>query len=227
MLNYKIHSEESKMNKTIKKFKLIAPTIFLSAALGGIAAAQDMTTNSASKPASSNYDAVEQTTMPSDKEKAAFYKMTEMAAAAIVNGESDKAKAYAEALIKHAENLRGDWNYGNAVHVAHLVLGQIAFDAGDIKEAKRLLLEAGKTPGSAQLNTFGPNMFLAKNLLEIKEREVVLEYFDLCAKFWKNHNGRLEQWKDSIMKEETPDFGSNLAYRINFSLRTKQGETQK
>ena len=103
----------------------------------------------------------------------------------------------------------------------------MAFDAGDIKEAKRFLLEAGKTPGSAQLNTFGPNMFLAKNLLEMKEREVVFEYFELCAKFWKRNNGRLEQWKNNVLKEEMPDFGANLAYRINFPLRTKQDQTQE
>ena len=91
------------MNKTIEKFKRIAPAIFLSAALSGTAAAQDTTANSESKPAAPNYVAVEQSDNAVDKEKAEFYKMTEMTAAAIVNGESDKAKAYAEALLKQAE----------------------------------------------------------------------------------------------------------------------------
>ena len=80
--------------------------------------------------------------------------MTKKAPNALAKGETDKAKTYAETLLKQAESFRDDWNYGNAVHVANLVLGHIALDSGDVDEAKRFLLEAGKTPGSPQLNTF-------------------------------------------------------------------------
>ena len=84
-----------------------------------------------------------------------------------------------------------------------------------VAEAKRLLLEAGKSPGSPQLNSFGPNMLLAKELLAKGEQEAVIEYFDLCAKFWKPQDGRLSDWKTLVISGETPDFGANLAYRLD------------
>jgi hypothetical protein len=45
-------------------------------------------------------------------------------------------------------------------------LGLIAVHKNDIETARRELLESGKTPGSPTLNSFGPNMILAKELLE-------------------------------------------------------------
>jgi hypothetical protein len=55
-------------------------------------------------------------------------------------------------------------------------------------------------------------MLLAKNLLEKKEDETVLKYFELCAKFWKGEDGRLNEWKAAVLKGETPDFRANLRY---------------
>jgi hypothetical protein len=216
------------MNKTIEKFKRIAPAIFLTAALSGVAASQNMMPNgSGALSGASNNIADEKPANTSDKKLAEFQEMTQRAATALAFGESDKARAYAETLLKQAETFRDDWNYGNALHVANLVLGHIAFDSSDMKEAKRFLLEAGKTPGSPQLKTFGPNMLLAKNLLKKQEREVVLEYFELCAKFWKGHDGKLELWKAAVQKEEMPNFGGNLVYQMNDLLRAKQDETHQ
>jgi hypothetical protein len=74
------------------------------------------------------------------------------------------------------------------------------------------LIAAGKTPGSPQLNSFGPNMALAKDLLEKSETEIVFEYFELCSKFWKDRRGQLEQWTKEIKNGHVPDFGANLVY---------------
>jgi hypothetical protein len=46
-----------------------------------------------------------------------------------------------------------------------MVLGQVALRRGDAKKAASFLLAAGKTWGSPQLNSFGPNMPLANDLL--------------------------------------------------------------
>ena len=48
-----------------------------------------------------------------------------------------------------------------------------------MEQAKRRLLEAGRFEG---WTNFGPNMALAKELLEKGERQVVLDDFDLCGK---------------------------------------------
>jgi hypothetical protein len=101
---------------------------------------------------------------------------------------------------------------GNAIHHGNLVLGRLALLDGDVERAKRCLLAAGRTPGSPQLDSFGPNMALAKELLERNEHSVVIEYFELCKKFWKLHSGRLEEWTNEVKAGSIPDFGSHLAY---------------
>lgn len=93
-----------------------------------------------------------------------------------------------------------------------MVLGQIAMRNGDIEKAELYLLKSGDTPGSPQLNSFGPNMSLAKELLEAERTIVVLEYFKLCSKFWKNSRGRLEEWGYLAQNDKIPNFGANLAY---------------
>ena len=81
------------------------------------------------------------------------------------------------------------------------------------------MLKAGNTKGSPQLNSFGPNMLLAKELLEIGEMEIVIAYMELCKQFWHSTMrlvaGRpLKKWKQSIENGEIPDFGANLNYQM-------------
>ena len=109
---------------------------------------------------------------------------------------------------------QNNWDRGNIIHQAHLLLGRIALAQGNISLAKEELLLAGKTPGSPQLNSFGPNMLLAKKLLEIKEVETVLVYLELCAKFWDNPiaNEMRAGWLEEIKSGKIPDFKGNLIY---------------
>ena len=123
----------------------------------------------------------------------------------------DKARHYAGLMLQNTE---AGWNYGNRVHHGNLVLGRIALREGNIEAAKSRLIAAGNTPGSPQLNSFGPNMALAKALLEIGEREVVLEYFKLCSKFWKSERAKasLDNWGVLAAAGRIPDFRANLDY---------------
>lgn len=124
----------------------------------------------------------------------------------------DRAESYATELFTAAEQKARDWNYGNAIHESHIVLGRVALARGDIDRSKSHLIEAGKTPGSPQLDTFGPNMSLAKALLQKGETDVVLNYLDLCSVFWEMDRGKLDKWKSRIKNGEVPDFGGNLLY---------------
>jgi len=81
-----------------------------------------------------------------------------------------------------------------------------------VEIAERELLLAGATPGSPQLDSFGPNMSLAKDLLEHKQSDTVVEYFRLCAKFWDLERGSLKRWSVLAKAGEMPDFGANLLY---------------
>lgn len=122
------------------------------------------------------------------------------------------AKSYAIELLEAAQLYVDDWNYGNAIHDGNMVLGLIAVNDGDISLGADDLLKAGNTPGSPQIDSFGPNMALAKVLLENGESKTVLEYFKLCKKFWKLESGRLDNWAASVRGGGKPDFGANLVY---------------
>ena len=135
------------------------------------------------------------------------YLLTDLAKMALTANQYEKATGYANAML--AED-SPDRNSGDHIHHGNLVLGRIALAEGDIEEAKRRLIAAGKTTGSPSLNSFGPKMMLAKELLQKGEKEVVLEYFRHCARFWEMGQDRLEEWSDLVQANRVPDFGGSL-----------------
>lgn len=146
----------------------------------------------------------------SDQEK--FYALDDAAKKSFNVGKIQDAENYANQLLKMAPGFQGNWNYGNAIQDGNLVLGRVAVREGRIENAKAYLLEAGKSPGSPSMDSFGPNMSLAKDLLEKSQRDTVLQYFDLCRKFWKMDYGKLDQWNNEVKAGKVPDFGANLVY---------------
>jgi tetratricopeptide (TPR) repeat protein len=141
-----------------------------------------------------------------------FYSLGALATSAFEAGETAKAQQYASELLQSAPKFKNNWNYGNALFQGNIVLGRVSLERGDISGAKEHLLTAGQTPGSPQLDSFGPNMTLAKALLEKGEREVVLTYLQSCGKFWKMGGDKLQAWTATIRGGGTPDFGANLHY---------------
>jgi tetratricopeptide (TPR) repeat protein len=141
-----------------------------------------------------------------------FYRLDDLAKSAYAAGDLEKASKYATELLALAKEHAGDWNCGNAIHHGNLVLGRIALKQGDVKKASDYLLKAGETTGSPQLDSFGPNMALAKELLEKGEKEPVLKYFEQCRTFWKMDQGKLDEWKSDVTAGKTPDFSGNLLY---------------
>jgi hypothetical protein len=120
----------------------------------------------------------------------------------------NRARTTAEALLNDLPRWKNSWAYGNGIHYAHLVLGRLALRENDLDVAKRHLLAAGRTPGSPQLNDYGPDMTLAEEMLRASESAAVLEYFDLCGKFWLNkEKNRLEEWSAIVRAGRVPDFG--------------------
>jgi hypothetical protein len=141
-----------------------------------------------------------------------FHRLDELAKQAFAAADLKKASLYANELRAAAPQHPKDWNYGNAILMGNTVLGRIALRQGQIKLAKEYLLKAGQTPGSPQLNSFGPNMSLAKELAEKGEKDAVVEYFDLCRKFWRMGTDKLDKWTKEVRAGIMPDFGANLVY---------------
>jgi hypothetical protein len=64
------------------------------------------------------------------------------------------------------------------------MLGLLCLKANDVNGAVEHLLAAGNSPGSPQLDSFGPRMLLARELVLCGELQAVLHYLDLVARFW-------------------------------------------
>jgi hypothetical protein len=120
-------------------------------------------------------------------------------------GETAQARAYAVELLDLAGSLSRDWNHGNAIHDGHRILGHLALLDGDVARARQHLLAAGATPGSPQLNSFGPELTLANDLLAAGERDAVLEYLALCERFWEHRASALRRWRSEIEAGGTPE----------------------
>jgi hypothetical protein len=141
--------------------------------------------------------------------EARFYALGEAAKQNFAAGKVEDARKYAQELMELLPNFQQDREYGNAAHDANLTLGRIAVREGRLDEARRLLVESVRTPGARTMD-YGPNMSLAKDLLEKGEQQAVLDYFALCRKFW--NNGRLDDWSQQVREGKVPDFGPSLLY---------------
>jgi hypothetical protein len=139
-----------------------------------------------------------------------FYALSDLAKAALDAGATEKAAAYANELLSAAPQHKEDWNYGNAIHNGHTTLGLLAIRQGDVEKAREHLLESVQMEGSPQLDSFGPKMSLAKELLDKGESSAVLQYFSLCRGFWKMGGASLDAWSEAVRNGKTPDFGVSL-----------------
>ena len=129
-------------------------------------------------------------------------------------GNLEAARKRALEGLALAPEFRNDWSYGNVIHDCNMVLGRIAVREGKLQDAKQYLHKAGETPGSCTLESFGPNMSLAKDLLEKGEWDAVLEYFAACRKFGNFHllASKLDRWTQATRAKQIPEFGPNLDF---------------
>lgn len=145
-----------------------------------------------------------------------FQLLRDLAPAAYKAGDYAKAEKFALALQDTATELvRESKAYTPslefATHISNTVLGLISFERGDLSKAGDHLIAAGTLKwGYPTLRSFGPNMLLAKKLVEKGEREAVLKYLEKCAGFWQMEDGRLAKWKKTIEDGGVPDFSRTL-----------------
>jgi hypothetical protein len=142
-----------------------------------------------------------------------FLILPQMAKAAYGSGDLQAATSYANELLSTAQAHTSDsWPQGEAIHHGNIVAGRVALKGGDVETAKSRLLAAGLTNGSPALDSFGPNMALAADLLKAGQSSTVIQYLTECKRFWKMDNGSLAQWTALMQEGKTPDFGANLLF---------------
>jgi peroxiredoxin len=135
-----------------------------------------------------------------------WYLLSNLAKAEFASGANGKAAESATELLAKAPKYPDDWNYGNAIHWGNIVLGRIALKEDKVEDAAKHLLAAGATKGSPQLNSFGPDWDLARDLVNKGETAPVLVYIELCRKFWKLDRGALDYWSKAIRDGGVPRF---------------------
>jgi hypothetical protein len=114
-------------------------------------------------------------------------------------GEFGKAEQYAY------ETLATPSRAYDSVHTGNIVLGLVALNRdNNVDSAKAYLLSAAKTKGSPHLDRWGPNLALAKELLDKGQREAVQEYFQLCKSF-VTKNPKLDDWIAMLKGGGVPD----------------------
>ncbi len=161
--------------------------------------------------AASAYPQFEQAyTLTNDKIEKRMW-LSQLTTSAFEAGEVNKAQIWALESLSQGSTNKADPSLADSIHHGHIVLGRIALLSGDLAEARQQLIQAGQTSGSPVLGSFGPNMILAKELLEKGERDAVLQYFQECANFWKNQS-KLDEWTATVKAGGIPSFGANLVY---------------
>jgi len=127
----------------------------------------------------------------------------DLAGAAVLAEDWARVRDAAERVLVDNETCTRTFRYGNAIHWANIALGFAALARDDLAAASEYLLRAGRTPGSPQLNRFGPDRDLARALLERGERTAVLGYLAECRRFWEGEEALIDRWRTAIERGET------------------------
>ena len=149
-----------------------------------------------------------------------FYGMDKEIGALLESKQFELARTLAEQYLELAQRFQQDWNFGNAIHDANCALGLCALASSNVEEAKKHLLAAAQSPGSPQLNSFGPKLDLADRLLKLGLSAEVGEYLRLIERFWELNHGVIAEWCsliDSGQRPELDRFGA-----IRFALEQKR-----
>jgi hypothetical protein len=185
----------------VEALKVVLWTILL--VVPNVILASDVDASCGTRPANSEYcrNPPEQFVTP---RLSRFYRLEQDIASAYTSGNDDEVKSLSAEYLNLALTYRCNWNYGNAIHDANRYLGLISLRNRNVKEAATFLRLSGKTPGSPQLNTLGPDLDLADQLLRDGEIDAVTQYLTDIKTFWKGDKGGVDRWLTAIKRGERP-----------------------
>lgn len=133
-----------------------------------------------------------------------FFSMSEKIDKALFVNDLEAAIALAEEYLALSEKHSKSWNHGNAIHDGNAALSIVELRKGNNQKAAEFLIAAGQSPGSPQLNSFGPDFTLANVLLERGEEQAVIHYLRGVAEFWGDGKQRIPDWIKAIKNGKQP-----------------------
>ena len=131
-----------------------------------------------------------------------FYDLKALIDSAFDAGDYGRTRDLAQQYLELASVYRCNWNYGNAIHESNRILGLIALEYDDNAGAANYLIKAGQSTGSPQLDSFGPELDLANELLSRGESKAVLQYLLGVKEFWEGHEALIDGWIQKIYQGE-------------------------
>src|SRR5262245_39503346 len=121
-----------------------------------------------------------------------------------VGGKMDEAESKAREVLALAARNANEPEFGNAVFFANLSLGHVMLRRSERRQAAGYLLAASDAPPTDDLRYGYIDMTLARQLLDLGEREAVAEFLDRCGQF--NYRGKdLADWAAQIRQGINPD----------------------
>jgi hypothetical protein len=199
-------------NHAMKKLLLLSLLLGSSLAISPTSAAEKNSPNANIKP-------VEDTSLKGRAVKA------------FKEGNNKLATELAVQLLKEKapENIPLEKRDGDAIHDANQILGLVALREKRVKDAKLFLIAAGSTPGSPNLELFGPNMKLAQELLIMGEKGIVIAYLNMVSKFWGNvppaHRKELEKSNPILLNNIDYMNEESIEYLKKWIALIRKGET--
>lgn len=134
------------------------------------------------------------------------------------DGNLPEARQFAEELAKAPPQAQDIGLPGSATHQAHILLGLIYIRENRLDDAARNLQSAVRAPISRRMRLRGPDLRLAKGLLDQGRHPPVIEYLEWCKTFWPENDGKLDRWITELKAGRAP---ADLDPRENADLPLK------
>jgi len=131
-----------------------------------------------------------------------FEKVKYAAEVCYLSGNFTDSRKFTILLNENQKYFVASASKGGVLHDYHTLLGRHLLREGQLEEAKNQLLHSVESTPSAVMQSFGPNMSLAVDLLEQGEKEAVLAYLDAVSEFWEKET--IAIWKSKIINNKLP-----------------------
>lgn len=148
-----------------------------------------------------------------DSVLADYYKVTDELGESLLRGDIPRAAVLAidvqnAKVALQAKRKTIPFNSRNIYNIND-ALGRAAFLSKDYLAAGDYLLKAADTPGKdSVLTTFGPDLWLARALLRVGQKDVVLTFLQRIRNFWSKP--RLDEWIAVLETGGSPDLWPNV-----------------
>ena len=122
--------------------------------------------------------------------------LTSLCRASIHSRLYDKARQYARRMLAHEG--ANQFGYETKHYHGHTVLGVVAYESGEIEQAREYLLQSIQLPQSARKISYEPDMSLVRRFLSEGEKGLVRDFFEACKPLWKNGQAQLRAWQEQL-----------------------------